>query len=129
MVRTSVALLLLSFFAGCTYPDFQNPLVAPAEAIGFPELTGTYQSKHPETGELSWLHVGSASNEFPDGFHKLIWVMPTPERGLESIEYLCFFYKVDDSYILHLPTVEGGHLDSQCRGTHSARQLLGIQFC
>ena len=116
MIRSSFAiLLLLVAFAGCTYPSIKKPLVDPVKAVAFPELIGTYTSTNPKTGEQAWLHIGLAGEGFPSGFHKLIWIMSTPERGIQSTELICFYHKIGDSFILHIPLEKDGHLDSQAK--------------
>jgi hypothetical protein len=103
MNRHFLVLLLISF-AGCTYPTFTNPIVEPANAQRFDDLFGVYHSKHPDTGEISWLHIGQCADTLPDGFHKFVLVSPpSPEKGDQGLtvgEYMGFVFRNDDSYIV-----------------------------
>lgn len=100
-------LLLVVSHVGCSYPTFSNPIVEPQSAKRYEELFGVYQTKHPDDGEMSWLHIGRGRDGLPDGMHKFVWVSPTTpktnDQGLTVSEYLGFVFKNGDSYIVQIP--------------------------
>ena len=105
-------LLLLIAFAGCTYPTFTNPIVEPDEAQRFDDLFGVYQAKHPDTGEISWLHIGRCDDNLPRGFHKFVAISPPAaeknDQGLTVGEYIGLVFKKENSYIVQLPCTKDG---------------------
>jgi len=102
-------LVLLSFLAlsGCNVPTFTNPIIDPNKAERFVDLYGTYQSVHPDSGEIAWVHVGACDEKLPPGFHKFVSIV---HRGsvteLTPITQIGFFVKVGDSYLCQIPIPE-----------------------
>lgn len=112
--RAIAALLFLSLASGCTYPIFEQPLVAPDECEGHPELHGVLKVVDHDDDEPAYLHVGSAGDKFPSGFLKFISVhFPGEENALESQEFVGFVEQIRGDYILHIPMPDNCTIEQQ----------------
>ena len=106
-VLVSVLAVSVLALSGCNVPTFTNPIIDPNKAERFVELYGTYQSVHPDSGEIAWLHVGACDEKLPPGFHKFVSIV---HRGsateLTADASIGFFVKVGDSYLCQIPIPE-----------------------
>lgn len=115
MNRLSLAIAFtLPLLTGCTYPVIDNPLVLPGKCETLPELHGVFKIQNPDVKKNSYLHIGSAGEEFPAGFLQIVMVQqPDDTRPLGATSFVAFAEPVADSYIIQIPLPEDCSLEQQ----------------
>ncbi len=111
-----IALLFL-LCSGCTVPTTKNPLVDPSDAKAFPEFHGVYRTENKESSKVHYAHIGSAGDQYPEGFLKFLFVVhPSDSKSaLQTGIHIGFVEKIGKEYLLHLPVSENNLLDSQTK--------------
>jgi len=116
MNRSIFSLLVIAaFFAGCTYPVVENPLVQPGECKPSPELHGVYKTVKTEEKGRAFLHIGTAGEDFPPGFLKFIVVQHPDETNqrIDASSFVAFAEPISESYLVHIPMPSECVLDRQ----------------
>lgn len=100
---------------GCSYPTVENPLVSPEECEPCPELHGTFKCENPDTGEAMFMHIGTAGEQFPAGFLKIVTVQHAADskRPLGVSQFVAFAEPVSDSHIIHVPLPANTQFEQQ----------------
>jgi len=91
--------------SGCTVPLFKSPLGDPEKAKPAPELIGTYRQQENSENCVSFLHIGSAGEGYPQGFLRILAVnQPTRwQTALKPESTIGFIKQIGDDHILHIP--------------------------
>ena len=116
MTRITLTLTLLSLMSlGCNDAKFVNPIVRPESAPVCDELFGAYKHVEPGRSTVSYLHIGSAGDQFPRGFMRVAMVnhRPDKKRELGSLTMVAFAQPVGDYFVGNLPMPDEKNMDSQ----------------
>jgi hypothetical protein len=106
MIRIALCVTAAIGLAGCgPTSQIRDPLVDPSQATDARTLTGVYALRQKD-GTIHYLHVGSATKEYPANFLKLLWVSDDSPEGLNAIAWPAYACMINQTYIIHIPLPE-----------------------
>lgn len=116
MTRITLTLTLLAIFSlGCNDPKFVNPIVQPESAPVCDQVFGAYKHTQPGRSSISFLHIGSAGENFPAGFMRVVMVSHRPDkkRELNTATIVAFAQPVGDYFVGNLPMPDDKNITEQ----------------